>query len=503
MHKTSNVFLYLPRQVLCLPLFTAKMNDDAKYFSYPLGEQQAAAFSALKRFVQSEKSKVFLLKGYAGTGKTSLVGGLMRWMKKQELGCVMLATTGRAAKVLSDKCGSPASTIHRQIYVFKDLDDDLAAMSNMQQDIAVDDKGQLTLLFSLRVMEPEEPLVYVVDESSMISDELDKAPSFARFGDGRLLHDLFTYDLNGKFIFLGDPCQLPPISQPVSHALSAEYIQQTYSLPVEEFVLTQIQRQTDNNGIVTASYRVRQLWEQNPPVKWAKFPLAGSSDIVFHNTHQELVDAYMLCYHQKTSDYATLICQTNRLCYEINSSIRKHLGRESDYPITGDLLLVTQNNYPTGLVNGDIVEVLAKGVVEYRAGLSFVPVFIKEIATGKEHNVLLMQDIAISRQTNLTNKQHKDLFIDFYQRMKRKGIDQKDARFKEKMFSDPYLNGLRCVYGYALTCHKGQGGEWEEVFLYLDNKIQGLPRPGIYQWIYTAVTRARTRLHVVRDWFIT
>ena len=154
------------------------------------------------------------------------------------------------------------------------------------------------------------------------------------------------------------------------------------------------------------------------------------------------------------------------------------------------------------MVNGDLVIVRNTGSREYRCGMTFLQVEVQELATKGISRLLLIEDILYSTVTNVNDKQHKDLMIDYFHRMKERGIHQKNPEFKEKMLKDPYLNALKAVYGYALTCHKSQGGEWNEVFLYLDNKIHGIPKPGIYQWWYTAITRAKEQLHVVDDWFI-
>jgi ATP-dependent exoDNAse (exonuclease V) alpha subunit len=168
----------------------------------------------------------------------------------------------------------------------------------------------------------------------------------------------------------------------------------------------------------------------------------------------------------------------------------------------GDLLMVTQNNYLSSLVNGDQILVKRIGKREYRCGLSFIQVEVEEIFSNVQCNLLLIEDILYSTDTNLNTKQHKDLMIDYFQRMREMGIIQKSKAFKDRMLKDPYLNALKCVYGYALTCHKSQGGEWDEVFLYLDKKIHGIPKPSIYQWLYTAITRAKENLYVVDDWFV-
>jgi hypothetical protein len=478
------------------------MNDFSEYFEHSLTEMQSDLLSALSEFVKDESSKVFVLNGFAGTGKTWIVAGFMRWLIDEEIDYVMLASTGRAAKVLSDKCGADATTVHKHIYTFDDLDDDLAKLSELQQNYAVDDKGQLKLLFSLKPFDNETTTVYIIDESSMISDSPDTQLSYAKFGNGRLLQDIFSFDKKGKFVFVGDHCQLPPINEAVSPALSPDYIVENFSYAVREFTLSEIFRQKAGNSIVDASFGLRELWRKNPPGKWARFPLAGFTDILLHRSKDELIELYAEKLKSEGYDNTILICQTNRHCTEMNSLIRGILGRSSVYPEVGDLVLVTQNNYLTGLVNGDLIEILKIGTKEFRAGLTFVPVIVKELVSGSEHSVLLVEEVLLMQGTNLNMKQHKDLYIEFYKRMSHLGISQKDKRFRDQMFVDPYLNSLRAVYGYAVTCHKSQGGEWNEVYLLLDNKIQGLPRPGIYQWMYTAVTRARETLHIVDDWFI-
>ena len=187
------------------------INDFSRYFDLDLKPSQARAFALLQIFALNPNSKVFILKGYAGTGKTTLMGGLIKWLDEKDITFSLLASTGRAAKILSDKTKSEARTVHSHIYTFNDLDDDLEKMSSVQPELSVDDKGQISLLFDLKIIESESEKIYIVDESSMISDVLDKSGSFAKFGSGELLRDLFKHDKKGKFVFVGDPCQLPPI----------------------------------------------------------------------------------------------------------------------------------------------------------------------------------------------------------------------------------------------------------------------------------------------------
>ncbi len=472
------------------------------YFDIDLVPAQQKAFEGLQAFVKSRNDKVFILKGYAGTGKTTLMSGFIKWLAENQHIFSLLASTGRAAKILSDKTRNSASTIHSLIYVFTDLDDDLETMSAKQQDLAVDDKGQISLIFEVKTIDSTTEKIYIVDEASMVSDVPDTGGSFAKFGTGELLKDLFSYDTKGKFVFVGDPCQLPPVGQSLSPALSKDYIEKKYRLAVNQFELTDIIRQASTNGIVGASLSLRKLQAANLAVKFANFPLKGHNNINLHSSHVNLVNQYIQTVKDNGFEYSTLICQTNRHCSDLNKIIRLSLGKDGNLVEPGDILMVTQNNYLTGLVNGDIVKVLKTGTREYRCGLRFLNVEVCEFASKQIYNILMVEDILYSIATNLNNKQHKDLMFDYYFRMKEKNIPQKSPMFRERMLTDPYLNALKAVYGYALTCHKGQGGEWNEIFLYLDNKIHGLPKPGIYQWMYTAVTRAKNTLHLVSDWFI-
>ena len=158
--------------------------------------------------------------------------------------------------------------------------------------------------------------------------------------------------------------------------------------------------------------------------------------------------------------------------------------------------MVTQNNLISGLMNGDMVMVEDVSMHGRRAGLTFLRVSLKELFTQQVHTQLLIADVVYGNLTNISSDQQKDLLIDFYYRMKDLGIKQKSLQFRQNMMSDPYLNALRAVYGYVLTCHKSQGGEWDYVFLDIPRGLSGQPKPGIYQWVYTAMTRAKKGLYI-------
>ena len=198
---------------------------------------------------------------------------------------------------------------------------------------------------------------------------------------------------------------------------------------------------------------------------------------------------------------ATFISYSNSKCNSLNNLIRQSLGKRSKVEV-GDLLLVTQNN-SSGLLNGDMVVVEQIKPEHYKvANITFLMVEVRELVTGKIYSLLMIETLLYSGTINLTQAQQKVLFIDFYKRMKEKGIGQKHPMFKVALSNDPYLNALRAVYGYAITCHKAQGGEWDDVFVNFRRNITLEAEASAYQWVYTALTRAKERAHVVDDFFI-
>ena len=196
------------------------------------------------------------------------------------------------------------------------------------------------------------------------------------------------------------------------------------------------------------------------------------------------------------------VCHTNRQCTDINKYVRSKLFPGQNRVQIGDRLLITQNNQKAELVNGDIVKVSHIGTSEVRCNITFLSVTVTELHKNIEHKVLLIEDILYSGKVNIDEKKHRDLYLDYYRRMLSRGVTQKDPFFVDNLNDDPYLNALKGVFGYALTCHKTQGGEWKEVFLYQDHHILSIPSPEIYKWWYTAITRAKNNLHLVADGFI-
>lgn len=484
---------------------------------------QQQALNRLMEFVTSPDIRIFVLKGYAGTGKTTLMKSLICKLQEKNIPFHLLASTGRAAKVLTNATStdipentaenevprkSPvASTVHSLIYKYVDFNQNLDELVDRREKNSVDDCSErLLLLFKAAHAKPSSTAhIYITDEASMISDVVDRNAAQAKFGSGQLLTDFLAYDSpQGKYIFVGDACQLPPVNQQTSPALTPAYFRERFSLNTEEAELTEVVRQAKGNDIAVAAERLRYLYYHPEPYKWAKFPLKGYSHIHLVRSQADLLQRYIhdiKCYGYSK---ATFITSTNRQCNVLTSIIRPALGISQPTIKAGDLLLVTQNNLVSGLMNGDLVEItsVSEAVVR-RAGLTFIPVSVKELYTGKVHSQYVIADIIYSNLTNLTPDQQRELYIDFHIRMKKKNIKRKSPEYDDALRKDEFLNALHCVFGYVLTCHKSQGGEWDNVYLDIARNFPLQPKPYVYQWVYTAMTRAKQDLFVVDDFFIT
>ena len=482
-----------------------------------LTPMQETTLHKILDFINHPTDRVFILRGYAGTGKTTLMRFLVKRLEEMETDYRLLASTGRAAKILANLAEKPevTSTIHSIIYTFNGLNKEVEV--EKEERPKVDTTGQLYLIFNKATLRTDHSAtVYIIDEASMVSDVECKDVVQAKFGDGRVLRDLLEYDErpNSKFIFVGDPCQLPPIEEYYSPALMSDYFSRVFSINAHEAELTEIMRQSSDNDIITASKQIRELYRNAPdeasayPANgrrvWGYLPFRQCGNITFHANLGELIDNYVENIRSNGFESATLICRSNTACLKLSNNIRQQLQFNPGSLCKGDLLLVVQNNITTGLLNGDMitVESIAPSVTRL-AGLTFRQVQVKELFTQNIYTTLIIEELLYQPSPNLNQAQQQELFLDFIYRMHAKGISQKKNRdtFYWNMEHDPYLNALRCAWGYAITCHKAQGGEWDDVYLNAPRDITLNPIKDKYQWIYTAMTRARSTLHVVNDFF--
>lgn len=440
----------------------------------------------------------FILKGYAGTGKTFLMQYLARELEVKKVSFSFLATTGRAATVLKGKTGFSARTVHGELYHFHEVDGDNEDIPN---NASVDKFGQMKLIFSLR-QKDDAKRVYIIDEASMLSTEIIADISYAEFGSGNLLHDLLDVVDNNKVIFVGDPCQLPPVGQSFSPAMDEEFLTKI-GRKVIVGELTEIVRMKPDNDILLLANEIRNMVGSISLPKWPKLPATGKNNCTLHASEKDLLEIYLNQFSKQDKNNFIAIAQSNSMCNKINAAVRTRLYQKEHAPLqTGDMLMVTQNNYLVPLTNGDFVEVTAIGELRSEANLHFQSVRVKHKLTEKEHEILLALDVLYGNHSNLTKDQQRMLMINFSNRMRNKNIAPNSKSYKENMKIDPFLNSLRATFGYAVTCHKSQGGEWDEVFLFLQKGMYHMPRSDMFRWWYTAITRTKERLHLANEWWI-
>ena len=461
---------------------------------------QQLVFDSIRQFLKSDTHRAFILKGYAGTGKTFLMQQLAQHLSKKGASqpFYLLATTGRAAAVLRGKTGFEAKTVHSALYSFSRVEGD---SDEIEDDANFDQFGQMSLRFDIRV-KGDEPAVYIIDEASMLTSEIADKTSFAEFGSGRLLIDLLENIPSGKFIFVGDPCQLPPIGQDFSPALSKPWLEEQ-GINAKEGELSEILRTTGNNDMLIVASLVRKLLEEKPITipKWPKLPALNRKNISVFEGEDALFAAYWQSIQEGPTSIA--ISTSNAQCYKINEKIRLLKYKIPHAPLqVGDRLLVTQNNYIVPLTNGDFIEVLSIGQRRHRCNLAFVSVRVQNEITGTTHEILLIEDLLTRRMTNITPENHRELMIAYSKECRSNGIKPNTQLYKEGMMKDPYLNALRATFGYAVTCHKAQGGEWENVFLFLHKGMYAMPPTALLRWWYTAITRAKTQLNLHKDWWL-
>ncbi|GAB3907675.1 ATP-dependent DNA helicase [Mucilaginibacter boryungensis] len=464
-----------------------------------LNKEQTLAFKAIKKFLEHPSADTFVLKGYAGTGKTFLMQHLGKWLEEEKLSFRMLAATGRAASVLRGKTGFDTKTVHSEIYNFSKVEG-LESAAVKGNDPA--NNAQMSMQFLLRIPD-EGKILYIVDEASMMSGEQSgRDDHFASFGSGVLLDDLFEVAGKNKIIFVGDPCQLPPVGQKLSPALDMDWLAKKNRTAIS-FTLQKIERTDAGNDVLKLASAVRAMGSEYSANRFIKIPAAGLNNVKLHQSTQSMFRVYSELYRKTGPNQTLAIARSNKLVQNINKAMRRDLHGSQHIPLkTGDVLLVTQNNYKIPLTNGDFVTVLALGEYKSRMELRFQKVRIKAHASDIEYDTLLSLDALDSEKGTLDTEQQKLLMIDFNNRMNIKDIKSNSAEYKKNWKDDEYLNCIRASYGYGVTCHKSQGGEWNEVFLFLDKSMYGMDVPELCKWWYTAITRAKTQLNLVKDWWV-
>lgn len=444
--------------------------------------QQDRALEALSDFLHDRnKNRLFLLRGYAGTGKTTIVGSLVKSLWKIRLKYVLLAPTGRAAKVISNYANKQAATIHREIYYPKG-------------------QGGSKVEFTLKKNKYRDTL-FVVDEASMIPDVAAENKMFG--GNGSLLDDLLEYVYSGancKLLIIGDTAQLPPVKLDVSPALDASLLEQRYLMKVTEIELDEVKRQSQNSGILDNATGIREHIEHEEYD--FKFDVTHYQDIHRLIDGYEILETIQTAYDQHGHEETAIIVRSNKRANLYNQQIRSRiLFRESDIE-PGDFLMVVKNNYhwldaksDAGFIaNGDIVEVLEIFAIKEIYTFKFAEVKVKMVdyPQMKPFETVLILDTLTAETPSLTyddsNRLYQEVRMDYLKLPKWKQY----KAIKE----NPFFNALQVKFSYAITCHKSQGGQWENVIIEQPYLPEG-PSRDYLRWLYTAVTRAKKQLYLI------
>lgn len=466
-------------------------------FGFPPTPEQAQALDVFVQFMtDSNPHAVMILRGSAGTGKTSLSGAIVRTLRAVRQKVMLLAPTGRAAKVFSLNSGMPAYTIHRRIYrekAFAGVDGQFNLNDNLYTDT-----------------------LFMVDEASMIAN---LGLGGTTFGSGCLLDDLihFVYQgRNDRLLLIGDKAQLPPVGEEESPALSAAMLQ-GYGLLVYECDLNEVVRQSQQSGILFNATRIRQMITHDDITQLPKIRFSGFSDIR-EMPGAELIEALGDSYHHVGLDDTIVVTRSNKRANIFNQGIRNMvLDREEELE-SGDMLMIVKNNYywmeeerkkikeseerkvqsnelPAFLANGDRAKVMKVSRRIDLYGFHFATLLLKfPDYDNYELEATVLLDTLTSEAPALTHDQQEQLFHKIeedYQDIPLKADRMKAIR------QDPYFNALQVKFAYAVTCHKAQGGQWSHVYVDQGYMTDDMLTPDYIHWLYTAFTRATEMLYLV------
>ena len=452
-----------------------------KFGFQPTREQEKAAEMMAEFLFEESRDQVFLLRGYAGTGKTSLVGALVRCLDAMQRRTVLMAPTGRAAKVFSLHANHTAFTIHKRIY---------------RQRVFTGEMADFTQNINLL-----KHTLFIVDEASMISNE---GVSGSTFGTGHLLDDLIQFVYSGegcRLMLVGDTAQLPPVGEELSPALEPDFLS-GYGLQVQHITLTQVVRQLSDSGILWNATQLRRMLAEDE--------VCVSSTDIRVMPGNELIEALEDAYYQCGTDQTIVITRSNARANAFNQGIRGRILGYDEELTGGDQLMIVKNNYhwvkPEGIeepdssqmdfiANGDVATIQRFRNERELHGFRFVDLVLRfPDYNNMEVEATAILDTLTSEAPALTRQQQETLFQrvwDDYPELHNKRDRMKAIK------EDPLFNALQIKYAYAVTCHKAQGGQWQRVFIDQGYMTDDMLSPDYFRWLYTALTRATETVYLV------
>ena len=452
-----------------------------QYFGKVPTDQQKEVFLVLERFLKSDVGdECFVLKGYAGTGKTTLISSLVKVLPRLNLRSVLLAPTGRAAKVISNYSGKKAFTIHKRIYRKKE-----AASPEMS--------------FMLGENLAENT-IFIVDEASMISDQ---GSDFSR---NSLLHDLVSYVYNGKnckLMLVGDTAQLPPVGSPDSPALDLKIMRDYFSVTIFSYELTDVVRQEKASGILHNATEIRELIRRDES-EFPKINIKGFKDI-FRMTGERLVEGLHYAYDKFGMENTLVICRSNKNANAYNQNIRNRILYREDELTGGDYIMVVRNNYfwlqpeensGAFIANGDIGRIRKVRNLHEQYGFRFAEIVLELVDYPEEEPLTckVLLNTLYAEKPSLSSADNKRLFeavMEDYQHIPNKRLRMQELK------KDPYYNALQIKFAFAVTCHKAQGGQWEAVFIDQGYLTDEMMNTEFLRWLYTGITRSTKELFMV------
>ncbi|RKQ51735.1 exodeoxyribonuclease-5 [Roseivirga pacifica] len=448
-------------------------------FPFEPTKGQRGLFQLFDEFLldQKQHNPVLILRGYAGTGKTTVVSAVVKMLPFFNYRYVLMAPTGRAAKVMSGYAKRTAFTIHKKIF----------------QQTAEPGGG---LQFK-RQKNYHKNTLFIVDEASMIADQ-------SEYGKNGLLEELMDYVFSqegNRLMLIGDVAQLPPVGTVESPALEQNYLKAKYKSDINYWELTEVMRQEESSGILFNATNLRN--ELSKEAFAPKFATSRFKDI-FKMTGERLEDGLRYAYDKYGTENTAIICRSNKNAVQYNQYIRRVIQYREDELEAGDLLMIVRNNYrflpentPAGfLANGDFVEVLKIIRFEELYDLRFVELRLRllDYPDQEPFEAKVILDTLYTEEASLNDKKYREL----YERVSEDYADVATKVERAKAIkNDPYLNALQVKFAYALTCHKSQGGQWPAVFVDQGYLTDDMVDREYLRWLYTAVTRATEELYLV------